>query len=562
VIEVDSAEPTIWMDVTTSYRWSRPPVGIVRVELEIRKALSDIYGDRLRECVYNDGEFQTFAEVHEVTEVTDVQGLAGRAVTENGLFWPQRSHDFPRFSVLEGVSSKVTAEYAHVLKPTVLEKISASPMKYGDILITVGLDWDYEGLTDTLYRLKTGRGVKIVTCCYDLIPVLFPQYCVGDVAAKFKNYFGILSWSSDLMLCISRKTEEDYLALADVMGLPHCQTDVIPLGAVIAKGEGECSDDVLGLIEEPFILFVSTIERRKNHEVLYKAYHLLCAEGHREFLPKLVFVGMPGWGVGDLLKDIELDPLIKGLIVQLHHVSDADLANLYEHCQFFVYPSFYEGWGLPIAEALAHGKCVLASDRGAIPEVGGALVEYVDPWSVRSWADAILSHVRSPELRAAREAEVRRSYRPVEWRDVGGQVARDIDRLAQRGVEVIELEPGYSLQTDVGVRAGGRIISTGEAGLLAFGPCRPVGAGKVHISLAYHYMGGQAGTLTANLKSCPDGELHQEICEKLDGEESCGILDFPAMILPDTVEDVNISVNLSDGVHVYLDKLTIVMGKN
>jgi glycosyltransferase involved in cell wall biosynthesis len=551
VAEHCNGATTIWMDVTTSHRWTRPPVGVVRVEIELRKKLSEVYGDRFQECIYYDGEFWPVAYTPPVAEPS----------TDNS-YWPNRPYNFPSFRVLEWVRSKVAINHTISVKSIPSQTQSRAPMKYGDVLITVGLNWDHDGLIDHLFYLKTSRGIKIATCCYDLIPVLFPQYCVGDVATRFKDYFGNLSWSSDIMFCISRKTEEDFLALTELMGLPHCQTDVIPLGAVIAKGEGECSDEVLGLIEEPFILFVSTIERRKNHEVLYKAYHLLCAEGHRQILPKLVFVGMPGWGVGDLLKDIELDPLIKGLIVQLHHVSDVDLANLYEHCQFFVYPSFYEGWGLPIAEALAHGKCVLASDRGAIPEVGGALVEYVDPWSVRSWADAILSHVRSPELRAAREVEVRRSYRPVEWRDVGAQVARGIDRLSQRRDEVIELEPGYSLQTDVGVRAGGRIISTGEAGLLAFGPCRPVGAGKVHISLAYHYMGGQVGTLTANLKSCPDGELHQEICEKLDGEESLGILDFPAMVLPDTVEDVNISVNLSDGVRVSLDKLTIVMGQN
>ena len=97
--------------------------------------------------------------------------------------------------------------------------------------------------------------------------------------------------------------------------------------------------------KQPFILFVSTIERRKNHEVLYRAYHLLARQGTIESLPKLVFVGMPGWGVGDLLKEIELDPLTRGMIIQLHHVSDGELSYLYKKALFCVFPSLYEGVG-------------------------------------------------------------------------------------------------------------------------------------------------------------------------------------------------------------------------
>ena len=73
----------------------------------------------------------------------------------------------------------------------------------------------------------------------------------------------------------------------------------------------------------------------------------------------------------------------------LGHANDAELRALYENCEFFVYPSLYEGWGLPVAEALAFGKFVLASDRGSIPEVGGDLVEYIDPWNASAWAEAI-----------------------------------------------------------------------------------------------------------------------------------------------------------------------------
>lgn len=104
----------------------------------------------------------------------------------------------------------------------------------------------------------------------------------------------------------------------------------------------------------------------------------------------MVFVGMEGWGVGELLKDIELDPLTRGLIVRLNRVSDAELRVLYEAARFCVFPSMYEGWGLPVGEALSMGKVVICSNRGSLPEVG-EVVRYVDPRNPQAWADAASS---------------------------------------------------------------------------------------------------------------------------------------------------------------------------
>ena len=91
---------------------------------------------------------------------------------------------------------------------------------------------------------------------------------------------------------------------------------------------------------------------------------------------------MPGWGVGDLLKDIELDPLTKGMIVQLNHVNDAELLRLYESSMFCVFPSLYEGWGLPVGEALSLGKAVLCS------------IEYPCRRSVVIWCVMLIHGVR------------------------------------------------------------------------------------------------------------------------------------------------------------------------
>ena len=223
--------------------------------------------------------------------------------------------------------------------------------------------------------MRKRLGLKLITCCHDIIPVLYPQYCVADVARQFKEYFTRLLWSSAGILCFSEQSKRDLTWFSNSIGAPDRPIRVVRLGDTLHDKDGKVSEDIAQIGSSPFVLFVSTIERRKNHEVLYRAYHHLCAAGHRDKLPKMVFVGMPGWGVAELMKDLELDPLTHGLFIQLYHVSDIELDFLYANASFCVYPSLYEGWGLPVAEALVHGKAILCSNRGSLPEVGGDLVK-------------------------------------------------------------------------------------------------------------------------------------------------------------------------------------------
>ena len=105
--------------------------------------------------------------------------------------------------------------------------------RHGDVLITIGLDWEYPGLHDTIRTLKRQHGLIVVSCCYDLIPILYPQYCVGDVASWFKNYLIDMTWVSDGILCISENTRRDFQDFALSVGLPPSRTEVIKLGSSV-----------------------------------------------------------------------------------------------------------------------------------------------------------------------------------------------------------------------------------------------------------------------------------------------------------------------------------------
>jgi glycosyltransferase involved in cell wall biosynthesis len=157
--------------------------------------------------------------------------------------------------------------------------------------------------------------------------------------------------------------------------------------------------------------------------VLYQALRLMRESLPEESVPLLVFAGKPGWGLNDLMTEMALDPVTRGHIEILHGASDAELAELYRHAVCCLTPSHYEGWGLPVAEALGHGKVVLASNTSSIPEIGGDLVTYLDPLNPREWARAMEEQMTNPDARAAHEAAVRNGYRPHAWSATAGRVA-------------------------------------------------------------------------------------------------------------------------------------------
>jgi glycosyltransferase involved in cell wall biosynthesis len=180
-------------------------------------------------------------------------------------------------------------------------------------------------------------------------------------------------------------------------------------------GSVAMSSVVAEAAKAPFILYVSTIERRKNHETLYKAWVRLIETGYD--VPNLLCVGMRGWGVSDLMADLACDPRIKGRIRVLHDLSDPELAHLYAACEFTVYPSLYEGWGLPVVESFAFGKFCLCSNTGSLVEAGGSFAEYLDPWDVQAWADRVRYLSGHPEELEKRNRQIEMSFKPYLWCD-------------------------------------------------------------------------------------------------------------------------------------------------
>jgi glycosyltransferase involved in cell wall biosynthesis len=282
-----------------------------------------------------------------------------------------------------------------------------------DCYLTMGLDWDHNKM-DFLYREKKRTGAKIFNVAYDIIPVMFPHFYQSGKFDLFSLYFSTLAWTSDHVFCISRCTAHDLGKLLEDTGTPKPPMTVIRLGDTLPTTRNrEHSPIASQLINERYLLFVSTIEIRKNHETLYKTCIRLIESGFD--VPKIVFVGMPGWRVDDLLYSLQNDPRIKEKIVVLNHVTDEELQLLYKHCLFTLYPSLYEGWGLPVAESLAHGKFCLASNAASVPEIAADIIDYADPWDVPEWAKKIKFYCSNPAELQKREELIASRYQITSW---------------------------------------------------------------------------------------------------------------------------------------------------
>ena len=207
-----------------------------------------------------------------------------------------------------------------------------------------------------IVAFKHRYSLRLVPVIMDVIPVRFPFWFNDGYAPIFNQNLAVLLANADRILAISEWTKEDIEHFRDVtpeMFIPSVGVfrlgDQINITLKREKIAHEKTALIPGdLVELGFVLCVGAIYPRKNHKLLYDAWIKLAAKmGSR--CPKLVLVGGVVWNGEDLARALRADARLMDRVVILDNIEDADLAWLYQNCLFTVYPSLYEGWGLPVA---------------------------------------------------------------------------------------------------------------------------------------------------------------------------------------------------------------------
>lgn len=297
-----------------------------------------------------------------------------------------------------------------------------------DVVLILGKPWDNPDIQRLLIEQKKERGFKVVQVVYDLIISLYPHLHHPSLFKPYtQNMFDAVT-VSDLMIPISKSSERDLHKFCQMLHLPMPRTRVIRLGDEI-----ELTEEMLNAtakpdakIDDDFLLCVGTIENRKNHMLLYQTYKL-AAERNVE-LPQLIIAGGRGWLSDDVQYLINHDPAVAKKIVIIYSPSDSVLSWMYQNCLFTVYPSLYEGWGLPVAESLAYGKVCVSSGISSMPEIAGDLLTYFSPNSTDECLKA-LQGMLDAKARQKAEDRIKQSYRATSWKDTYDQVVDAITEL-------------------------------------------------------------------------------------------------------------------------------------
>lgn len=250
----------------------------------------------------------------------------------------------------------------------------------------------------TNYTVYPYQNIKKVISIYDLTFVRYPEYVDSVVQQYAMRLTKCLRWS-DAVVTISESSKQDII---DHLNFPAEKIFVTPLASRYHSKfltNLDLNQEIKNTnfdFSKPYLLFVSTIEPRKNITAIIKAFNWLKQNNKIEH--RLVLIGKKGWKYSPVFVGIENSPW-KQEIYHLNYLSDDSVALFYSKADVFVYPSHYEGFGLPVLEAMTLGAPVVASNTSSIPEVAGDAAILIDPNDFMQLAEAILQVISDRQLR-------------------------------------------------------------------------------------------------------------------------------------------------------------------
>jgi glycosyltransferase involved in cell wall biosynthesis len=297
---------------------------------------------------------------------------------------------------------------------------------HGAFLINLGTSWWLRNYFLNVRLAKARFGIRYVPYVHDCIPIITPEHCVSNLTRDFISWAIGAFQHADHVIANSHATAVDVGRVARYLGhaIPepaivrldasygHATTSKLPL----RTNSAFVSDD---LRPGEYVLFVSTIESRKNHLLAFSAWLTLIKRFGISRVPKLVCVGNRGWLNDAIYAKLAASDSLQQQVVMLSGISDADLERLYRNCLFTLFPSSYEGWGLPVTESLCCGKVPLVSNCSSLPEAGGEFAEYFDVGSEPELVDRLERLIFDAEYRKAREDKIVSEFRPRSWAEIG-----------------------------------------------------------------------------------------------------------------------------------------------
>ena len=390
--------PCIVFDVTTSMNYGTHRSEIVRVEHSISLALMKVAATTTRFVAWSSGgKFQEIPA----------------DVVQSGLI--------KSYVEATGPAARPVGDFAG-----------------GGKLVVVGSGWMQNPTYAVgLSQFARSRNLELSVLIHDLTPSLFPFWFPKGYGAGFTRNFLTVIRSADRLLVYSDSTKKDLEDFSMTHDVSIALIEKVRLASKINAPSASYGDPEIGRDEKVraqlsgrrFALATGAIHARKNYGLLYEVW-LQLRLNMGDSCPHLVIVGGISWNGEDTARSMTEDSRVNSLIHILTDVDDATLDWLYKACLFTVYPSLYEGWGLPVGESLSYGKVCIASNTSSVPEIAPELTDLLDPTNRQVWVARIQHYATSAAPRLARESEIRARYNPIDWCDTAQDLIKALSNSA------------------------------------------------------------------------------------------------------------------------------------
>ncbi len=294
----------------------------------------------------------------------------------------------------------------------------------GNLKQVVLLNTGHSGLEVPAYSTSLQRlGVSPVFLLHDLIPISHPEYCrAGELDRHRRRIDTALKVGRGLILN-SRETLKELQDYADQKNWPLPPAIAAHLAPPTLPAPGG------NPVGKPYFVMLGTIEPRKNHWMLLQVWRSLI-EQYGSHAPQLIIVGQRGWECENVADLLERGAHLREHVVELPRCTDAQLSTYLHHAQALLFPSFAEGYGLPLVEALSVGTPVIASNLQVFHEIAGDIPEYLDPLDGPGWRSLIDAYsVADSSMREAQKLRMQH-YVPPSWSRHFEQVDAFLEKLA------------------------------------------------------------------------------------------------------------------------------------
>jgi len=395
-------EPDIVLDLSRllSRVLHATPTGVDRVEMAYAQTLLRLAPDRLR-----------LAAIHPL-------GWHGRVpVTAARAFLDTTARRWAR----DGDRETAWARWRHALGAGLglAPRPHGPPPRADD---AVYLHLSARGLERTaLFRAVLRRErARFVPFVHDLIPLQHPEYARPGGAALYGRKIATVTALASAVLVNSQATAEALAPYLRAAGR-RIPIHVAPLAPAFAPSQQAATD------ASPYFVMIGTLEPRKNHLLLLNVWRRLVETHGAAATPRLVLVGRRGWENENMLDMLDRCTALRGVVIERNGLADPEVRDLIAGARAVLLPSFAEGFGLPVVEALALGAPVIASDLPALREAGGDVPEHLDPLDGLGWMRAILDYASPASPRRLAQMDRMGGWRAPTWQ---GHVDGVLDFLA------------------------------------------------------------------------------------------------------------------------------------